>query len=771
MYIEASGNSFATYTCICLKITFFYNRFSFLADKDHRVGCGEYSFSIISHIDGDVTTEKIPKCSREYNDRRVLLKLKLKRGQLVTTADQLQIMANQYYEQQIIEQVVHCLPHHKDPTLPTEVVTIMKTLKKWCNNNQEKGNPNGILIYDLNVDGYLEFLGFHENILKNELNNLVSERSDEELNKMILAYNKLERVIFLIRRAEAENLENVIELSTNDVMKFELLFFENLKGSGVRVINLIVTEKRSGENSLKCESCKHQLISMESIKSLDSFERWFKKKNVELSISLFQKSIKENFTRNFIALLLFLIVSKIPEETQFHERLPLRTEVPLEQMIEAKISTPGELNVIFSKRKCHIVIGCYGPGTSTVARKRTIALSVKLKDRLKGDEVLYFICCNLNYQLAEKQHIHNVQLVCYEEGQTLMDKVKEIVEKETVKKKIHIVAEQYGTEHSLDSLIMEVKKISKTFKKLNDTYLFVTCDPTVVERMKNMEQNSSYTLNRNSYEDFIKVVKLPYNNRNTVEIEKLVDFTMKILKHEKVSLQDVAKAVVEPIHCGHKIKSVKPSIAVINVERNNEESMIVSLSEILRQIKEGTYRDRKDYDTLQHCHVDKHVILHLGTQNNIPVYLQVAFRFLGMQEEVTDNYKNFKQNKDKKILISNYRTFLGNENESVIFILDPSLIRDIFCVPLCLSSALVFLDVVVLKRSISDKSPNSQTFQTIENSWQNQQSGSEPLFCPSNFKVTRTPENGKREKVRKLLAELKKQMPCHKKEVDLKSTR
>ena len=95
----------------------------------------ELGFSVISHIDDELIAGKIPKYHRE-NKNAILLKLKY--GNSKVRNNKLLSKSIQYYEQQLKGnmEAVYSIPYidvnddDADPTLPTDIWTIMKTLKK-----------------------------------------------------------------------------------------------------------------------------------------------------------------------------------------------------------------------------------------------------------------------------------------------------------------------------------------------------------------------------------------------------------------------------------------------------------------------------------------------------------------------------------------------------------------------------------------------------------------------------------------------------------------
>ena len=754
---------------------------SFVDVKDHRIRDGELGFSVISHIDDELITGKIPKCHHKNKNK---ISLKLKYGKYKVRNDKLLNMSIQYYEQQLKGnmEAVYSIPYiddnddDGDPTLPTDIRTIMKTLKKWCNNNdnQDGGTIKGLVVYGFSLDRYLEFLKFPKNVLESEIYTSDHVVYDKESNDIIIACNPAERVVFLFRIDNTENLKDGIKLSTNDAIKFELLNFDVLKNSGVRVINFLVTEKKLGEHPLSCEFCKDQVISMESIASSNSFAKFWngKKKNFRFSVLQYN----ENFLRDFCAKLLFLIAtSEIPKDGLFHEMLPLRTEIPLEQMEEAEIPTPEELRIIRSKHKRHVVYGCYGSAISTVARKRAEMIS----NRLDGDdEILYFLCCKLNYQLLEKGNKSNIKLHCNDDLSKPVDIVKNILKIEKAKKKIHVVAEQYDTEELSNAESIELNRIFKTDERFKDSYVFFAYGFITIERKIKFE-GQEHSKEKWNMDSSFETEELKHNKRNSEEINKLVVSIAKELQNKpttfSIPIQDAGERhsnnyrkftfdetfefyyrnhsvslidkcntrltvkshftySMEPIQRGLMIKSVKPSIAIIN---GSKEFMIKRLSDILDKIFKRTYREQKDYRVDQDCEVDKHVILHFDVQNDIPECFNAIFDCLDIREKVTNDYKEFNQKEGKKILICNYRSFRGNENPSVIVVLDPSLHHLKFCVPECFSRATVFLEIIVLKMLDNDESTNSQEpFQAIINKLRSQDGESELFFIPQKLTLT-----------------------------------
>ena len=509
----------------------------FLDPKCHQRRCEEFEFSVISHVDDDFIYEKIPKyCSK--NKRKILLQLK--RGQYLVGRDKLLLKSREYFEQQlkgIIDEDVYSMPYVDDnsihPNVDTPFLTIMNTLKSWCyGNNKNEGKMKGLVICGYNLDTHLKFLNFSNTILENYCFNLSPEELHEESDKLIITYNPAEKVIFLIRRANTDNLQNEMKLSTNDVMKFVLLHFDILKNSGIQVINLLVTDKEIDVIPLVCESCKHQVISMESFKSPDHFQSWWEIKHEKFSISLCYQNINANFSEDFCAQLLFFFAThEIQRKSQFDGMLPLKTDYLREQVEEANFLTYEQLRIIYSKFKHQMVFGWYDSGISTVAQKRAEVIS----SRLNSNEILCFICYDSKSQLlVDKENNPKMKLILNENFMNLSDIVKGILEDNENKQKIHLMAVEYDTEELNNSQTKELREMFTRNEKLKDSYIFLGCQPIQKERtVKIMGKQYTTQIELKLYDKLcMKKEELNYSKRNTSEINALIVFTANQLEDE-----------------------------------------------------------------------------------------------------------------------------------------------------------------------------------------------------------------------------------------------
>ena len=755
---------------------------------------------MISHVDNEVIQNKIPICCNEKTEN---IQLQLKTGQFFICQDKLAAMSQKYFEHQlkgIIDKDVYSIPYVDEqsihPNLEDPFLNIIKTLKKWCHvNNQNEAKMKGLVICDYNLDSHLEFLKFPSNIFKKEDFGLNLDKLRKESAKLIVAYNPAKKVIFLIRKASMENLERLIKVTANDVMKFVLLYFDVLKNSSVKVINLLVTDKEYIEFPSICESCKHHVIPMDSMKSVNDFQNWLKRKNQNFCVSHHYENINENFSRDFCAqFLFFLATCGLQKSSLFNEMLPLKTDYLRDQVEEANFLTYEHLRIIYSKTKQQIVFGwCYS-GILTVARKRAELISTKLR----SDEILYFICCDSKSQILTDME-SNSKMESFWDG-NLCDTIKKVLENNKDKQKIHLVAVEYDLEELNKIQLTKLSKMLTENNQLKDSYIFLACQPILKERILEVRGKKYVTTTKtksNLYQQLsMKKEELHYNKTNTLEINTLIAFTANDLEDEdtvcklpcnsiiganksesKTETEDHDQSALEPIYeKGVKgttfdeifelysmkgvvysnsqatatvktnfqfvikpiisevnRKLVKPSIVEIKYSQHSKEFMLLNLKNTLDQIISHNYRDQKDYDLLESCSQIKHVILHFDIEDDFPKYFRKVFQLMGRENEVTNEYEKFVKNEDKTILICNYRNFRGLTSSNVIVVLESCLYHQKFYVLESLSTALISLDVIVLNFVHTAKSKShKKTFQSTIDNWKNLDKN-KSLFSPIKF--------------------------------------
>ena len=165
--------------------------------------------------------------------------------------------------------------YNRNTILQAPFDVMLKTMEEWCYKYQEEGDIKGLVIFGYSLDDHLKFLKYPVDILKNYLHS----KTYTDFQETITVYNPTKKVIFLIRRARnKKELEYEMKLSIDDILKFVFLYNDILKNSGIKLINFLAADADVDCYRWKCRFCEHQVISMNSLNSSDSFQKWLDKK-------------------------------------------------------------------------------------------------------------------------------------------------------------------------------------------------------------------------------------------------------------------------------------------------------------------------------------------------------------------------------------------------------------------------------------------------------------------------------------------------------------
>ena len=329
------------------------------------------------------------------------------------------------------------LPHPDQVRKNTESVshipfiTTLKTMRDWCSKKQKKGKGNGFVFYGYDLDSHLKFLNYQGNIFQGQY-------STKPVKDFIIVYNQFEKVIFLIRKASNENLELEIKLSTIDMMNFLLVFHDIVEKSGIKLINLLATDK---EVDVKCKSCKYQVIPMRSLTSSDTFDEWLKETKSNFKTSGIYGKINEKFSHYFAARILgFLASIHYAKEICFNERQSFNPDDIVQKMTESLFLTREQLDIVHSPHKHIIIKGCYGSGKTLVAHKKIETITHTLND----NDCLWYISCDSRSKLVEDIKLlykgeKNIQVFCNEKQETGSVILKKILKNDSKQGKLNLI--------------------------------------------------------------------------------------------------------------------------------------------------------------------------------------------------------------------------------------------------------------------------------------------------------------------------------------------
>ena len=305
--------------------------------------------------------------------------------------------------------------------LTSHIHSIINTMKDWCTKNQGHGNENsrGFVIY-----AYSQVLKLYENVLKYHLHKVTCE----DFHETVFVYNPTKQIFLLIRIAMDKNIDDEIKLSTNDMMRFVLTFFDVLDKSGVKLINLLVTDEKF---ETPCSSCKHQIISIEMFSSSKSFDKWWEKKEKEFSISVSRSKLNKEFFSNFLTR-----IGDIVNDLQLY--------YSIKPLTEAAVMTLEQTKTVYFPCKHRIIENCNETEKSIVAHK-----SVEIISRsLKKDDSFYYIFSGRKSLLQEEikwyskiNVIHNVK----QESESAI--LQQILDNDSKKGNINVIFDGFNGEN------------------------------------------------------------------------------------------------------------------------------------------------------------------------------------------------------------------------------------------------------------------------------------------------------------------------------------
>ena len=468
-------------------------------------------YSIIGHLSNYKLIAKMIPNIHERNKGKICVSLQCGKG--AQKKHEFTDACKKYldiHSKEIMKQDILSLPYaretfsHRKSTLDSPLVTILKTMKIWCNKNHKMGNMKGFVIYDQNSELPID-------IFQNDQNRAVAERC---LHETIIAYNPMENVIFLIRRAKDKNLLNEMKLSTNDIINFLLLYNDVLTKSGVKLINLLVTDDKFDD--LMCEPCKHQVISMKSFSSPASLQKWWEQKKRKFKISFIHKQINKNFPSDFFA-------KSFGFFAMYHED-------PVRQLTERILLTPEQIRIIYSSHKHLIIKGCYGSGKSTVGRIKAEMISRELKEK----EALYYVLYDSRSEhvaeiMFQNEHVSKMHVFFNKYGMKLKNIIDEILKENRSKQKINLIVDGFVSEDLDETETVKVNEALTKNEKLKDSTIFLIFQPLEKEMIKS---STGEKRDMGSLLKSMELKTLTYNMRTTVEINSLVRATIDALNDQ-----------------------------------------------------------------------------------------------------------------------------------------------------------------------------------------------------------------------------------------------
>ena len=648
--------------------------------------------------------------------------------------------------------------------IPEDQMEIEGIMDLWCTKTNRLSSVKGLVLHRFSLIKCLELYGINEDTLRGHLHIEMLPKAP-----ITVVYNPYQRAVFLVRKAESDDLTNDMVLSFNDVKMFILLFNDELTESGIKLIPLIVTD---GKAKIDCDKCLNHVLSKKEIETFAS--RWNDKRSYFQTKS--EGKVTKDFSKDFLAK-----VTSLTAATSIHQDyIPKFTSNSCGEMESlAVLLTREQMKIFYSQEKHMIIKGGFGCGKTIVAA----AILEKISKSLGEHEKLFFICYDsrsaLVTHMMKDEENSKVAAFHNKKGLRLSKIINDIKEKHS--QNVHFVVDEYDGEDLDESEAETLNNMFTNNESLKEAFIMLIVQPIEKERTLNNIQRKG---NMFHLLETMKTHQLTLVMRNSREIHELIAATKKILSEEKTIYihQDDSKA-------DHKEKRAdrEEKASQINdskkVAKENQEVFENAPNEVTSRQK-----DRQDYseetpklgideaqaiagslagmgndgnktitkftyasaNELGHkissqkpalfqleersgfqkvlsliaifesldIYNKDHVVLHFDTVNDgIPRNLQFIFEYhFGIHEEVTNNYQEFASNKstsNTSILVCSYLTFRGLEHPDITIIVD----RDIYFLQHYLVESLARctskLTIVVLQ--------NSATLTKVTEEWKKNQ--------------------------------------------------
>ena len=533
----------------------------------HNSGFG--GFEIFAHIrNPDEVYENIEKLHENIEVNRLRVVLGTDKSVTCNTREFTDLCYEHFKTH--YERLAHYEPIVLPPSTPSTLKWIVETMKNWCNETNCFSNMKGLVIHSFGILEYLKWFNikFTEMTLDH---NLYIDHFPRM--PVIIVYNPKENVIFLIRKAESENLESEIELCCTDLKMFMLLVFNELKHSGIKVIPLVAIEKEE-HSKLRCDPCSNCIVTTEILECPDLFKIWYDKRSEYFEIKN-TKGIDRIKVKTFSGKLIGLLAA-----VQIHYQMPTFTRDPNKQMEGALLLlTPEQKSIICSKHKHMILKGPYGSGKSIIARLKIKMIS----ERLEENEMLYLICYDSKSDLLNDLHSNSkVKLYRNEEGLKLSEIMKTILREVDKRKKVHLITEEYDGE-DLDE--MEAQTINKMLKDIfRDAFVLL-----IAQSMQKERSTTNIPQAKNKFDSLktMKIEELTLVLRNSIEINNLVRATENFLEGQTTVYQQPGDA-----NSGGNLTTPRTDVTKTNEKNSNRNQIKDKQSNVSNPYANQTNRAR-----------------------------------------------------------------------------------------------------------------------------------------------------------------------------------
>ena len=258
-------------------------------------------------------------------------------------------------------------------TVPSDGDVIMNSLISVCSENKGRG----FVFRNYDIAKHFEFLGFDKALLKEHLGTPL-------ISKCIsyIAYSEQRNVVFVCEKTtNGSNIDQCLKNIVVMVKYFIAIYASEIQASGIKVIGILIREKKKQEELIKCSFCHlfsplyEDFLSPATFKvwlnDIETYERWWDLATSQQPSKLFDDLAAE--------ISCFMAV----QEKGFS---PLTDDKNKQFRQTYFLYTPQQMDIHFSDVKHVVVQGSYGSGKSLLGLKK---LELIWKNLGQDEKIIY----------------------------------------------------------------------------------------------------------------------------------------------------------------------------------------------------------------------------------------------------------------------------------------------------------------------------------------------------------------------------------------------
>ena len=412
-----------------------------------------HGFEILAHIEhADEVIKTIDKLHKDTSDSKVKVLLSTYKSEIMKLSEFKKVRCSEYFKM-YFKKLAHKNPIALPNAVPRGIEEVVKTMTRWLANTNETSDLKGIVVHSFDMLKYIKWF-YHNEILNGRL-----DIKDFPSTSVNIVYNPKKNVILLIQKSTEKDVATEVKRFLHFDMllllkMLVLLFYDELKNSGVKVIPLLVSSEKASKK-ISCHRCRNFIVWDKELQSCDVLDCWWYEKSADFEISnteVVNKSKVAAFSAKFVSFL---------AAAQFLDEIPTFTKDPNKKMENALvILTPEQKNILYSQKCNHLIVkGPYGSGKSIIALKKLQLLSESIPE----DEVVCFICYDSRSELwNEIEGSSKVKLYRNGEGNPLSVIINQILNETSDTKSINFIIDDFDGE-ALDE--NEARYLNKIFTK------------------------------------------------------------------------------------------------------------------------------------------------------------------------------------------------------------------------------------------------------------------------------------------------------------------